>query len=192
MADNIFRTQRNRDSVAREDIDPIGDPLAELARLIGQSDPRGEARHERYAAGAPEDTADPGLDWAAEESYAPEHRRDADRYAPPLADTQSHYQQQDRGPANEAAGGGRFFSGSAARFGGFREPSADDQAAGDAGYQDEQELGSVGQRSAGFGASDDRHEADDEQYDDTQAYAAETYRDAPRRRGGLVLSLIHI
>jgi cell division protein FtsN len=184
MADNIFRTQRNRDSVAREDIDPTGDPLAELARLIGQSVPRGEERHERYAS---EDTADPGLDWAAEESYAPEHNRDADRYAPPLADTQSYHQQQDRGRANEPTGGDRFFSGSAARFGGFREPGADDQAADDAGYQDEQELGSVGQRSAGFGASDDRYQADDQQYDDTQAYAAEAYRDAPRRRGGLVV-----
>jgi hypothetical protein len=114
MADNVFRSYRSRDSIAREDMDSAagddaGDPLAELARLIGQSDPRGDARHERYAADAPDDAAAPGLDWAAEESYPPEHARDDDSYAPPLADSQSYQQQQDRGYANEPALGGRFF-----------------------------------------------------------------------------------
>ena len=121
MADNIFRSHRSRDSIAPEDIDPTGDPLAELARLIGQSDPRGEARHGAYAPGAPEDSAPPDLDWAADESYVPEHSRDADRYAPPLADSQSYYQQQEGGEAHEAAAGDRFFSGSAARFDSFRD-----------------------------------------------------------------------
>ena len=187
MADNVFRSYRSRDSIAREDMDSAagddaGDPLAELARLIGQSDPRGDARHERYAADAPDDAAAPGLDWAAEESYPPEHARDDDRYAPPLADSQSYQQQQDRGYANEPALGGRFFSRSAARSGGFRQETGDDPAADDAGYQDEMEPGS--QRSA-----DDRYGADDRQYDDADAYAAEPYRDAPpsRRRGGLVV-----
>jgi hypothetical protein len=186
MADNAFRSYRSRDSIAREDIDSAGDdagdPLAELARLIGQSDPRGEARHERYAGDAPDDAAAPGLDWAADESYPPEHARDDDRYAPPLADSQSYQQQQDRGYANEPAVGDRFFSRSAARSGGFRQEAGDDPAADDTGYQDEMEPGS--QRSA-----DDRYGADHRQYDDADAYAAEPYRDAPpsRRRGGLVV-----
>ncbi len=47
MADNNFRTYRGRDGVARDDIDAhapdsVRDPLAELARLIGQADPAGE------------------------------------------------------------------------------------------------------------------------------------------------------
>ena len=186
MADNVFRSYRSRDSIAREDIDSAGDdagdPLAELARLIGQSDPRSEARHERYAADAPDDAAAPGLDWAADESYPPEHAREDDRYASPLADSQSYQQQQDRGYANEPAVGDRFFSRSAARSGGFRQEAGDDPAADDTGYQDEMEPGS--QRSA-----DDRYGADDRQYDDGDAYAAEPYRDAPpsRRRGGLVV-----
>jgi SPOR domain len=41
MADNNFRPFRNRDTLAREDVDPMNDtardPLAELARIIGQS-----------------------------------------------------------------------------------------------------------------------------------------------------------
>ena len=57
MADNIFRSYRSRDALARADADPAAregacDPLAELARLIGQSDP-----HEEVAGNA---TADGG------------------------------------------------------------------------------------------------------------------------------------
>ena len=185
MADNVFRSYRSRDPIAREDMDSTaaddaGDPLAELARLIGQSDARGEARHEGYAADAPDDAVAPGLDWAADESYPPEPARDDDRYAPPLADSQSY--QQDRGYANEPAVGDRFFSRSAARSGGFRQETSDDLPADDAGYQDEMEPGS--QRSA-----DDRYGADDRPYDDADAYAAEGDRNAPpsRRRGGLVV-----
>jgi len=41
MADNNFRTFRSREPLAREDVDPTSDaardPLAELARIIGQS-----------------------------------------------------------------------------------------------------------------------------------------------------------
>ena len=78
MAENNFRSYRNRDPSARSDFDPAardagGDPLAELARLIGQGDPN--AAYGRDAGhGAPEslDDAGPaaGLDWAANEGYA--------------------------------------------------------------------------------------------------------------------------
>ena len=41
MADSNFRPFRSRDSLVREDVDPTSDaardPLAELARIIGQS-----------------------------------------------------------------------------------------------------------------------------------------------------------
>src|SRR5579871_4817814 len=77
MADNDFRAYRSRDAVDRDDIDAhtpdsVRDPLAELARLIGQADPAGEEydrgqtpalRYEEAAPVAPEQ------DWAAEEQY---------------------------------------------------------------------------------------------------------------------------
>ena len=198
MADNIFRSLRGRDTVAREDVDPdgregAGDPLAELARLIGQSDPHGEAaRHERYSQHSGDDQAAPGLDWASDDGYAPEPRAD-DRYAPPLADSYSSdppqsYPPQSRGHADESVPGGRFFSGAAAKFSGFHGESGDDPAADDADYQDDQQPASAGQRSASRASGD--HYEDDEQYDDSQPYApADDYQDAPspRRRGGLVV-----
>ena len=57
MADNIFRSSRGRDPIARDEVDPAADasdPLAELARLIGRSEPRG-GRHGGYASAAPAD-----------------------------------------------------------------------------------------------------------------------------------------
>jgi hypothetical protein len=86
MADSNFRPFRSRDSLAREDVDPTGgaarDPLAELARIIGQSDrvnqfdrdprhePRRDPRHNAV------ETLDEPLpapverDWAADDGYA--------------------------------------------------------------------------------------------------------------------------
>ena len=77
MADNNFRPFRSRDSLAREDVDPTSDaardPLAELARIIGQSNrvsdfdraPRHdvETLHEPLPAAA-------DRDWAADDGYA--------------------------------------------------------------------------------------------------------------------------
>src|SRR5580704_2623336 len=78
MADSNFRPFRNRDSLAREDVDPTSDaardPLAELARIIGQSnrvnqfdrDPRRnvvETLDEPLPAPA-------DRDWAADDGYA--------------------------------------------------------------------------------------------------------------------------
>jgi hypothetical protein len=47
MADSNFRSYRGRDAAARDEIDAnapdaVRDPLAELARLIGQGDPVSE------------------------------------------------------------------------------------------------------------------------------------------------------
>src|SRR5579863_4987851 len=79
MADDNFRAYRSRNPGARDDIDAhapdsVRDPLAELARLIGQADPAGE--YDRSAGHEPalqyEDAAPvaPGQNWAAEEGYA--------------------------------------------------------------------------------------------------------------------------
>ena len=183
MADNIFRSFRGREPAGREEDDPsaeAGDPLAELARLIGQSVPRGELRDERYAPAPADDQPAAGLDWAADESYAPERDWDDGRQAPPLAHSQPSYPQRDSGYADEPTIG-RFFAGSAPRF--------SEDAAEDAGYQGEHEPDLPGQRSASFPLreSDDRYAADEEPYD--EEYAAPAYRDASgrRRRGGLVV-----
>ena len=81
MADNNFRPFRSRDSIAREDVDPTSDaardPLAELARIIGQSnrvndfgrDPRHDPRHNVVQTlDEPLPAAD--RDWAADDGYA--------------------------------------------------------------------------------------------------------------------------
>jgi hypothetical protein len=93
MADNNFRPFRGRDTLAREDVDPTSDaardPLAELARIIGQSnrvndldraprhdprpDPRHDSRHDPRRNVV--ETLDEPLpaadrDWAADDGYA--------------------------------------------------------------------------------------------------------------------------
>jgi hypothetical protein len=79
MADDNFRAYRSRDAGARDDIDAhapdsVRDPLAELARLIGQADPASE--YDRSSGREPalqyEDAAPVALgqNLAAEEGYA--------------------------------------------------------------------------------------------------------------------------
>jgi hypothetical protein len=71
MADKIYRSYRSRDEVAYDgDAVPArgpADPLAQLARLIGQNDPRNEFDHNAVADAAPQE-------WPADERYAePSH-----------------------------------------------------------------------------------------------------------------------
>jgi len=88
MADSNFRSYRSRD-VARDDLDPMApdaavDPLAELARLIGQSDPYSESdQRDRYDH-ARSDATDPGIEWRADEGYEQQPQAEDDRYIPPL------------------------------------------------------------------------------------------------------------
>ena len=90
MADSNFRPFRSRDPLAREDIDPTSDaprdPLAELARIIGQSDrvnqfdrdprhdtrpdPRYAPRHEAVQTLDEPLPASADRDWAADDGYA--------------------------------------------------------------------------------------------------------------------------
>jgi SPOR domain len=190
MADNIFRSSRGRDPVARDDGDPdadASDPLAELARLIGRSEPRG-GRHGGHApAQPPDDPAAPALDWAADENYAPEHDRSGDRYAPPRDDSYAAYS-DDRGYSQER--GYAQDSGHTQHRRYAHEETGGDLAADDADHYDEHEPGAAAQRSASFApTASDRHEADDQEYDDEGAYGSEADREAsnPRRRGGLVV-----
>src|ERR1700689_5137122 len=82
MADSNFRPFRSRDSLAREDVDPLSDtardPLAELARIIGQSDrvnqfdrdSRHDPRHEAVQTLDEPLPAPVERDWAADDGYA--------------------------------------------------------------------------------------------------------------------------
>jgi hypothetical protein len=78
MADSTFRPSRGRDPYPRDDVDPLGgdaarDPLAELARIIGQNDRNefdrdGRRRPAVQTLDEPLPAAD--RDWAADDGYA--------------------------------------------------------------------------------------------------------------------------
>src|SRR5271156_3097569 len=87
MADNNFRSYRSRDPLPHGSADapargPLADPLAELARLIGQSDPMND---DREGSGAPRDYAAPadGADWVADDRQAEPHELAPDGYEQP-------------------------------------------------------------------------------------------------------------
>jgi len=97
MADSNFRSYRSHDPLAQgRDAAPArgqaDDPLAELARLIGQSDPRNDFAHATVA-GPGESSHDPAgaLDWQADDrnaessELAPEQDSEPydERYDPP-------------------------------------------------------------------------------------------------------------
>jgi hypothetical protein len=178
MADNTFRSYRSHDPLAREQAGPraaASDPLAELARLIGQGDP--------YAQGAAHhDTAAPG--WAAEESYAVADNRADEPYDPPAlpAATYQSREPQERGYEDEAAAGGRFFSGPAATFNGFREePDA---------YDHDEPPGLPARQVPAYAAAPDDGYAEPPRHDAGEAYAEDDYYDdapSPRRRSGVVV-----
>ncbi len=196
MADNNFRSYRGRDSVARDDTNSparegAADPLAELARLIGQTDPHGEGG--RYEG----DAAVSNRDWPAEDRYAGQHNRAQDRYVqppaplPPLpADPYPSRAPQPGGYENEPAASSRYFSGPAAKFSGFREDGGDYVAVDDAQYRHEPIPVLPGQLPPFAGApSEHGYGADEQEHHGGQAYGADDYDDeAPiPRRGGLVV-----
>ena len=79
MADDNFRPYRGRDPLAPRSADApargqIDDPLAELARLIGQSEPMNDfGRDARHGSAASLDEPAGGLDWAVDDRYAEPH-----------------------------------------------------------------------------------------------------------------------
>ena len=192
MADNNFRSYRGRDSLAPDDVNSparegAADPLAELARLIGQTDPHGERG--RYEGDAP------GRDWPADD-YADHDNRVQDRYVqppplPPLpADPYPSRAPQPSGYENEPVASSRYFSGPAAKFSGFREDGSDYVPVDDAQYDPEPTSVSP-ERVPGFAAAAPEHGygADEQEHHGGQAYGADDYNDeAPiPRRGGLVV-----
>jgi hypothetical protein len=195
MADNNFRPYRDRGSAAGDDAAQVerqgsSDPLAELARLIGQADPYVErSGRETHSPGQSQGEAEgSGLDWAADDGYDEQRDRAEGRYgsaATPPQSVASHpsYEPQERGYER----GGRYFSGLAGKFNGFRED-------GDRDYRDEQqpdlrprELPTYATAASGEGQA-----ADEPEHDGSEPYGADDYYDntpAPGRRRGLVLVL---
>jgi hypothetical protein len=125
MADNNFRSYGSRDGRARAEAprESASDPLAELARLIGQGDPyaeRGSGRSQDHAAA-------PGFDWAANQDYAEAPAYAEEHDAPPPLPSASYasYARDERDYEAEAPAGGQYFSGPSAKFNGF---GADNEA----------------------------------------------------------------
>jgi hypothetical protein len=213
MADNNFRSYRSRDPVAREGADQTarrsaGDPLAELARLIGKSDPFADSgRHETDGAERADDARSSGLEWGADDNDPEQQRPAEERYVtPPRNEPLPSLGQapQERAYENEPPSGGRFFSGLAPRFNGFSEDDARDfpAVADNAGFQDEAQpaLPTPDDRppvlpprqAPAFPppAPGERVAGEIQAAEVGEAYGADDYYDdapTPRRRGGLVL-----
>ncbi|HML09085.1 MAG TPA: SPOR domain-containing protein [Xanthobacteraceae bacterium] len=212
MVDDNFRPYRSRPPLEREEeADPAArggtaDPLAELARLIGQRDPYAEpGRHEGPAESA-DDTAASGLDWAADDTYAEEHDDADDRSAaPPAGESYSSYAPQDRGydqqhdyeqdrnyrpepQASDPPASNRFLSGPAAKFGGLREDVGHRPTTDESHFGEAREAVLPGRQSPSFAspASDQPYAADDRANVGSEAYD-EHYEEIPRRRSGLVV-----
>lgn len=184
MANSNFRSDRSRD------------PLAELARLIGQGEPySGDHRNKSYNSVRPRAAEPREADWSTEERYgSPEDHAEA-RYAapnPPAPSYPSQYashQAQERG-CDEELPGGRFFSGPAAQFNGFREePGQGSHYDYESGPQ---HLPPARDLPAYAAASDDEqgYEADGQHYPDDEAEPADNdyeHAPSPRRRSALVV-----
>jgi hypothetical protein len=138
MADKSFRAYRGRDDIDANSPDSVRDPLAELARLIGQNDTAGDYRGgaRREPVQQYEDDVAPvapaqshGQDWAAEERYDDQHQYAEENYAEPqsaeaypaLRDDYPRFSQED---AREPQFDDRYF-----------EPAAQEQARQDPARQ---------------------------------------------------------
>ena len=203
MADSNFRAHR-RETVAPRSADvpargQYDDPLAELARLIGQSEPMGDTDRDPHRF----DEAAGGLDWAADDRYAEQNGsaepnydgRYDQRYAPEsLPDP---YPPQGPGVASP---GGEYeaetaeFSAPEPRFTAPRD-SGRAYTREPARFRDQQNPPEAFARqpAASPPPSEQRYQFDDPMAagSDDQAYALEDYEDedAPGdgRRGGLVV-----
>ena len=208
MADNNFRPFRSRDALSREDVDPTSDatrdPLAELARIIGQSnrvndfdrDPR---RNVVETLDQPLPPAD--RDWPADDGYAEPDAADqySDRYAedndvsprlPEPYPADRAYERHDRDDARAPSIASQYSEPAEP----YDDPH-DDETAYDARYRNEDPPRPAGRQPALAPQSyDDEDEAEDQCDDraDRQADEAEDYFDdeatgRPRRRGVVVV-----
>ena len=208
MADNNFRSYRSRDPLAPGSTGapaptrPLDDPLAELARLIGQTDPMND---DRYPAAPARDYAAPAdsVDWAADDRYAEQDeppqegydQRHDERYderdePPRLADPYPPH-----GPAlppDSAYRPSGQFAAPAPRLNNAPDDSRGYAMVEQPRYRDTQEPPDGRQLPAFLPRSRDSRYQYGDQPDDAadDQYALEDYEeDAPggRRRGGFVV-----
>ena len=205
MADSNFRPFRSREPLAREDVDPMSDaardPLAELARIIGQSDRVNQFdRDPRHNVVETLDEPLPAAvdrDWAADDGYAepdaPDQYAEENYVQPRLPDpypserAPERYDRDDeRGPSIASQ-----YSEPAERY----DDPHDDESAYDARYRDEDPPRPAGRQPAlAPQSNDDEYEAEDRWDDraDRQSDDGEDYDDeipARPRRSGLVVVL---
>ena len=178
---------RGGNPAARES---ANDPLAELARLIGQGDPYGDAA--RFTARSYDSAEPAGADWAADEPYHDEIDSQGDaRYgAPPLYDPYPSEVEEDRG--EERAGANRFFSGPAPQFNGFHADSVGEPSLEEAHDRHEPPPLSPASQpiSLASAAPDDRARGYESDPAGAQAYVPEDYYEdspSPGRRGGVTV-----
>lgn len=204
MADNSFRSYRGGDPYARSAAaptaparEPAHDPLAELARLIGQNDPFADPSRDSRPAPA---ESQYGNGQSAQSDWASDGYAEPDRYgAQPHADPHLAPQYHDEQP------GERPYPGTAPRLDDRRYADGHDEPRDDhvdrGALQTRHSAPFVPAPPSGHGYEDE-HEHDDRQdhhdehdeHDEHDAAANryppdEFYDDAPnrRRRGGLVV-----
>jgi hypothetical protein len=190
MADSNFRSYRSHDPLARPGerapaSAQIADPLAELARLIGQTDAadgfgRGAGGAADPAAYEPEPAAD--QDWAANDRYAEGTEPARETYGAGYQEAE-RYEEEFVAPPREPFPAPRLNGGGddSRRYAPPQPRARDDVAPA-------QEFQIPAFLPRGH---EDRYEYDEEQSgSDDQAYASDDYEDeapGPRRRGGMVL-----
>jgi hypothetical protein len=204
MADNDFRSQPNRAAAplsrAQQD-----DPLAELARLIGQSEPAQDLGRDARRGTAPL-YGEPTLDWPEQESERVAREYDGDRYAaaapePYDAAYDGGYAQQPQGDDAFEAGSGRQASALSTRLNGARDFARDYYVP-----PEQSRLREIGETRAVADprppaflteSSVERYQFDDGADDtaDDQAYALDEYQEdevppVRRRRGTVVVAAV--
>jgi hypothetical protein len=154
MADNSYRSDRGRD------------PLAELARLIGQGDASsGGQSRETVDPPRPRAPAARDVDWAPEDRYAaPEPDTDT-RYAAPLPSAPSY-------PSSSSD----YYAPQQAQDPGYRDRGYQDPGYQDAGYQEQGHQGQ-GYRDQGYRDQGYRDQGYRDQGYQDQAYQDQAYQD---------------
>lgn len=191
MADDNFRSYRDpsaRDHAARI-ASEADDPLAELARLIGQSDPLASGRRSDVYHEQSGEDAEADRDWASaeERAAAADYDRTEERYAAPQMPPAPHlpYPSEQRSYESEPPPADRYASGPAAQFNGFREERDDDYRSEQVPARRSDQLPAYAPAAAGG-----YYEADEQTHDEGAAYAADEYYDdepaRPRRRSGVI------
>lgn len=186
MADNNFRSYRGRQAPERAGATAGGnDPLAELARLIGQSDPYAERQYDPQARRqAAEEEPARGHEWANEEeieqAYAAEGQyaqAPAMPRAAPLREYASPSDEYEPEPVDQ------YYSGPSGSYVGYQDGT-------DAQGLREQARSREGRPVPDFltSAAQDNPEYSAPEHDAGDAYDHDDYyRPSRRRRGGLVL-----